>query len=924
MANYNFLAVKLATLLPPDSPFFRMSEGAQEKANNEACASALHVLFKIRDKPFDQKWTKARFVLNGDKHLMLYAEVFSAAVVGAFTAMHTGERFPNSRTSLNSDNAIIQAAEEAAQARIEDIETRQIAKRNGGNVEKATKPIGDRMDVDDNATPSKKGNHIQVDGANSRISSDMSAKIEQRTSMGSAPNSDTAPIDKPAEFDPEGPKHSRTAEYIAMQYTFTPPHPISAGADARHPSVVEFERQTGLKNVVGTGLHGKLTIHNRMRAVVDQNCLPEGKKTTWMDDEEKADYEAKRAKELAAIKAKEDAEQKKAADAQLLAEANHRERLKVMAVSMEHYYETDSEQENPPFGEAKGESSMPPPFDQQNLTTSSAAPTPTEISRKVKNRTIIPDSESSDSIPTKEQFDDIFNDAATPVRWYGRRHGSRRDSSVAVQENGSPMGLVTPHKMRPNSKRSSNPAPTMDEVAEKLSKPVTKPVSREQQRQTTEGIEELTGPREPAKPRPNVRTMPSKNELRFMSIEGLDKVKWRRKKKTEFDFTAGSSNAVSSNDSALIHPTPKSSPTPDVAPAPAAQPFRKRRRAESEASDTIVVHSPYFRSPAMGIRHGSRKKPPKQAKLRHSGARMESRISASPAPSLMSTAASDRPSRVKKPTKSQSLPTLMMDAPSSVAKPTRLMDTPSSTVKPPAKEKLTPIQKKLTFRGQTAVAAAIFKSETPSPRSSSFIGAIPDKESEEMLDKPVAVTDEEYIVEAILGHKTEHGGVYYHVKWEGWVEEKDNTWEPACNLHDAPDILNKYRQSLHVNGKVEDIASHRTVRKFDNQTKSLIRTFEYLVKWKASSKELNSWETEERVRQAGGVKKMIYHRIRKNITFGPGVWAKVKTAKAIKLLRVEGLEPEKGGRISAKEFAEALKEEDDRHELALAAREESV
>lgn len=417
--------------------------------------------------------------------------------------------------------------------------------------------------------------------------------------------------------------------------------------------------------------------------------------------------------------------------------------------------------------------------------------------------------------------------------------------------------------------------------------------------------------------------MPSKNQLRFMSTEGLDKIQ-RRKKETEFDLIAGSFIAVSSNNYAHIHPTPKSSQAPDVAPAPAAQSSRKRLRADSEASDTIVVQTPYFQPPAMKLRHGSHKKPLKQAKLHHSGVGMASRISASPAPSLMSTAASDRPSRVKKPTRHQSLPVNMIDTPSSVAKPTRLLDAPSSAVKPPAKKKLTPVQKKLTVRGQSVVTAAICKSETPSSRSSPFGRATRDKESEEMPVKPVPVTDEEYIVEAILGHKNERGSVYYHVKWEGWDEENDNTWEPASNLHDAQDILNKYRQSLHVSGKVEGIVSHRAVREFDSPNKSVMRTFEYLVKWEASSKEFNSWETEERVRQAGGVKKMIYHRIRKNITFGPGPWAKAKTAKAIKLLRDEGLEPEKGGRISAKAFADVPQEEDDRDEMALSAHEEFV
>ena len=108
----------------------------------------------------------------------------------------------------------------------------------------------------------------------------------------------------------------------------------------------------------------------------------------------------------------------------------------------------------------------------------------------------------------------------------------------------------------------------------------------------------------------------------------------------------------------------------------------------------------------------------------------------------MPTAASDRPSRFKNAPERPSLPAHKMDAPSSVAKPTRVMDAPSSAIKPPAK-------KKLAGRAGTAVAAAILKFETPSRRSSSFVSPTPDKESEEMLGKPVAVADEECIVEAI-------------------------------------------------------------------------------------------------------------------------------------------------------------------------------
>jgi chromobox protein 1 len=42
--------------------------------------------------------------------------------------------------------------------------------------------------------------------------------------------------------------------------------------------------------------------------------------------------------------------------------------------------------------------------------------------------------------------------------------------------------------------------------------------------------------------------------------------------------------------------------------------------------------------------------------------------------------------------------------------------------------------------------------------------------------------DDEYQVEKLVDHKFIKGTVFYLVKWLGWEDEKDRSWEPLSNV----------------------------------------------------------------------------------------------------------------------------------------------
>jgi hypothetical protein len=55
--------------------------------------------------------------------------------------------------------------------------------------------------------------------------------------------------------------------------------------------------------------------------------------------------------------------------------------------------------------------------------------------------------------------------------------------------------------------------------------------------------------------------------------------------------------------------------------------------------------------------------------------------------------------------------------------------------------------------------------------------------SEDEDDDDEEAGDEEYNVEKILKHKSHKGQILYRIKWLGWDDEVDETWEPEENLY---------------------------------------------------------------------------------------------------------------------------------------------
>ncbi|KAK9381190.1 uncharacterized protein V2V93DRAFT_379848 [Kockiozyma suomiensis] len=58
--------------------------------------------------------------------------------------------------------------------------------------------------------------------------------------------------------------------------------------------------------------------------------------------------------------------------------------------------------------------------------------------------------------------------------------------------------------------------------------------------------------------------------------------------------------------------------------------------------------------------------------------------------------------------------------------------------------------------------------------------------------------EDEYAVEAILSHGYDKatGHLLYYVKWEGYDEESDNTWESVSNLDGCKELLDEYHAKV--------------------------------------------------------------------------------------------------------------------------------
>ncbi|KAL1801211.1 hypothetical protein ACET3X_001553 [Alternaria dauci] len=58
------------------------------------------------------------------------------------------------------------------------------------------------------------------------------------------------------------------------------------------------------------------------------------------------------------------------------------------------------------------------------------------------------------------------------------------------------------------------------------------------------------------------------------------------------------------------------------------------------------------------------------------------------------------------------------------------------------------------------------------------------------------VGEDEYVVEAIFNHRFNKGLLQFDVKWEGYDDPKERTWESEENMEGAVDVIKEYFQSI--------------------------------------------------------------------------------------------------------------------------------
>jgi len=76
------------------------------------------------------------------------------------------------------------------------------------------------------------------------------------------------------------------------------------------------------------------------------------------------------------------------------------------------------------------------------------------------------------------------------------------------------------------------------------------------------------------------------------------------------------------------------------------------------------------------------------------------------------------------------------------------------------------------------------------------------------------MSDEEYEVEKIISKRMRKGKIEYLVKWKGWENPEDNTWEPIANL-ECKELMEEYEKN-HPEEK-EDAGSSSMKRKAEDK-----------------------------------------------------------------------------------------------------------
>ena len=79
---------------------------------------------------------------------------------------------------------------------------------------------------------------------------------------------------------------------------------------------------------------------------------------------------------------------------------------------------------------------------------------------------------------------------------------------------------------------------------------------------------------------------------------------------------------------------------------------------------------------------------------------------------------------------------------------------------------------------------------------------------------------EEYEVETIVSKRTRKGVVEYLVKWTGWENPDDNTWEPIDNL-ECQELIEEYEATVGRESPAKRFRSPKEVPGFQAVTKMI-------------------------------------------------------------------------------------------------------
>jgi len=83
---------------------------------------------------------------------------------------------------------------------------------------------------------------------------------------------------------------------------------------------------------------------------------------------------------------------------------------------------------------------------------------------------------------------------------------------------------------------------------------------------------------------------------------------------------------------------------------------------------------------------------------------------------------------------------------------------------------------------------------TKTPKKGGRKAAEPEEPEEE--EDAEDVGEDEYVVEKIIGHRFNKGVLEFDVKWQGYENPKDRTWEPEENMETAADVLKEYFEDI--------------------------------------------------------------------------------------------------------------------------------